>query len=131
MSEILYNTNKLSKDICSVINKYLDFSLDNFKKKLNKTCIEKISRIKSDITLDDILMKCFTDGCIGFFFNKYSGINIQLQELHKSSVNKIIIKNLNDGDRHIQYRFDEDGLNRNGFCCDIMSFPEIFEIIIL
>jgi hypothetical protein len=121
MSEILYNTNKLSRDICSVINKYLDFSLDNFKKKFNKTCIEKSLTIKSDITLDDILMKCTMDGCIGFFVNKCFMFNSQLEKLYNSSINKENIIKKDDG--YIKYLLYDEG-----FCCDILRFLEIFEI---
>src|ERR1700690_1402512 len=133
MSEILYNINKLSKDICSIINKYLDFSLNNFKKKLNKTCIEKCLRIRSDITLNDILMKCVKNGFIGFFVNKKFQFNFQLDLLYNKSLD-FVINNIDnkiikvDGETHIKYCVFDDN---ERYLCDIMTFLEIFEIISL
>ena len=123
MSEILYNTNKQSKDICSVINKYLDYSLDNFKKKLNPNYFIRKLILKPGITLTDILMKCTIKGFSGFYHsNNYSVgelLNLMYIEENTGFFDKII-------DGEYLYYFIKDNSRK---VIDIISFQEFFEYV--
>jgi hypothetical protein len=116
-------TNKLSRDICSVINKYLNFSHDNFKKKLNKTYIRKKLIIKPNITLADILMECTIKGYAGFFHHDELLIKDKLGSMYIKENNGFYI--LTSDKDHIYYQIKDCGRN----FCDILTFPEIFELV--
>jgi hypothetical protein len=127
--EVLYKT-KLSTDIINIIIKYNDFSIENIIKKLSKYSNDPIKsafKLKSDITIDDILMKCILDGNVGFF------IHTAYKSLIKE-FDKLMEKRENKREKIIIIEFESCkwyylNLQLYHKVCDILKFHELFDLV--
>jgi hypothetical protein len=73
MNSNLYNHTKLSPDIISIINRYLDQTLKNLTRILEKN---RKWTIRKDITFSDILVFLVNIGMTGFFIRRISNENL-------------------------------------------------------
>ena len=99
---------KVSKDIQSIIYKYIDYSLSN----LNKTCIKNVHiiiiKFKKDITLTDIITKCTLIGYRGFYFCKSFPLQNTIIEMNKKEKLNLI----NENDRLNNYWFIKSSIKK-------------------
>lgn len=91
----------LSKDINNIVNKYLDYSFNNFISIFNQNKVSKYELIDPNITMEDIMIKCVRTGNAGFYTSNGSCIkelNAQLElKLEESNIKEFIIKNIHEG----------------------------------
>lgn len=77
----------LSKDINNIINKYLDYSLENLERLYNN---KHEYKLKDEISIEDIFVKCSRLGYYGFYIpNEEIKILEQLEELPKPKYTQI------------------------------------------
>lgn len=80
----------LSKDITSIINKYLDYSSKNLISKFSSRRKEYKLVLKKDILIEDILFRCSINGYGGFFiYEKFEDLCKQIAKLPKPLYIKI------------------------------------------
>lgn len=77
----------ISKDINNIINKYLDYSLENLEYLYNN---KHEYKLKDEISIEDIFVKCSRFGYYGFYIpNKEVKILKQLEKLPKPKYTQI------------------------------------------
>ena len=105
----------LSQDICSILDKYSDYSLENAIKLIDKNIAKKFT---ISFNMTDILFKSIEKGFIGVL------ANINQPNLNNIIRSKIKSEGLTDFIKitlfkhFISYKIS----NKEGFCCNIETF---------
>jgi hypothetical protein len=76
------NITKVSRDIKSIIIKYLNYS--NIIKKISKKRKRELNAIRKDLTLKEILIKCIHLGYYGFYLELNKELHDYLHLLYKN-----------------------------------------------
>lgn len=114
----------LSKNINNIINKYLDYSFNNFLSifNQNKTSV-KYQLIDPNITAEDIMIKCVRIGHTGFYAFNTSFTNELINQLISKFDSKKLFKILNKVD-YIEFTFMNNPIERRCHigCLNILKY---------
>jgi hypothetical protein len=132
MNYLLKHT-KLSKDINSIICKYINYSKENIMKLIPKIRTRKFIKFKKGLTLVDLILECNRIGYKGFCIqannNYISGLNLILKELDllikQSETNLVVITFNKNNLNHYTFNFWENDYNY--YFCDVLSLKECFD----
>lgn len=108
----------LSKDINSIIEKYLDFSVENIKRIINKNKFIQNKTTFKNISVIDIILLCSFKGHSGFYFDKefYDFKN----QIEKEIINKKLDINITLSDKNYYVYIKNDKIN----VCHYMTFRD-------
>ena len=94
---------KISKDIYSIIFKYINYSIENLEKIIEKNlCNDKYITIKDSVDLIDIFITVFRKGYTGFRFND-SNWQLRRDIIKKSVKEELQISYIHDSNEFCFY----------------------------
>lgn len=83
LEKIIFNNTNMSVNIYSIIKMYLDCSLKILYNNINKNADKRTLKLKTGITLFDMITKCTKIGYCGFYVGKSIYTSLIIDKLQK------------------------------------------------
>jgi len=118
-------TSKLNKYLINIIDQYYSQNINNLITNQLSIRIRSLYYLNKDLTIEDIIIKCFHRGYKGFMiFSSYPYLVIQINNIINNSINSINIIDRQSG--NIKYCFKND--KRDLYFINIIDLDDIFKI---